>query len=150
MSAGWDYETKNHSYHASTYNWSPEWPNNGGRSWEVMLSGEFTADASGRYCFSQDNGSSGSAIASGWNACGQVWIDKSRVAEVGYNSASKPQGCVDLVKGQTIRLDLYNRHHNANLTRSFISHPKWCFGGAEDCTPNLKLKQNDLRSLETL
>ncbi|MGI9274035.1 MAG: FAD-binding protein [Endozoicomonas sp.] len=150
MSAGWDYETKNHSYHANSYNWSPAWPKSGGRSWEVMLSGEFTAETSGRYCFSQENGSTGSGIASGWNACGQVWVDKSRVAEVGYRSDKKPQGCVDLVKGQKVRLDIYNRHHNANLSRSFISHPKWCYGGTEDCTPNRPIKQNDLRSLESL
>ncbi|MGI9281508.1 MAG: FAD-binding protein [Endozoicomonas sp.] len=150
MRAGWAYETKNHSYHASSYNWNPEWPKNGDRSWEVMLSGEFTAEASGRYCFSQDNGSTGSDIINGWNACGQVWVDKNLTAEVGYKGANKSQGCVDLVKGQSIRLDIYNRHHNANLSRSFISRPQWCFGGSENCTPDRQLEQNDLRSLETL
>ncbi len=147
LSAGWDYESKNHSYHAGTFNWTPAWPNNGGRSWEVMMSAEFTADATGRYCFGQDNGSTGTGIASGWNACGQVWIDKSRVAEVGYNSASQPAGCVDLNKDQSYRLDVYNRHHNANLSRSFISRPRWCFGGTSDCVPNRQFEQNELKAI---
>ncbi len=150
MRAGWDYESENHSYHASTFNWNPAWPNSGGRSWEVMMSAELTADATGRYCFGQYNGSYGWEIAEGWNACGQVWINKQRVAEVGYHSDLKPSGCVDLVKGQSYRLDIYNRHHNANLSRSFISHPTWCFGGQGDCTPDRKFEQNQLKAISHL
>ncbi len=147
MRAGWDYDTKNHSYHASSYNWDPAWPNSGGRSWEVMMSAEFTADAAGRYCFSQDNGSTGTGIAQGWNACAQVWVNKNIVSEVGHDSALLRQGCVDLATNQTIRLDLYNRHHNANLSRSFISRPRWCFGGQSDCTPDRKFEQNQLKAI---
>ena len=149
MRAGWDYDSENHSYHASTFAWEPAWPNNGGRSWETWMSAELVAEDTGRYCFSQDNGSTGTGIASGWNACGQVWINQSRVAEVGYNSSNTPVGCVDLTAGESYRLDLYNRHHNANLSRSFISRPRWCFGGASDCTPVRKLEQNQLKARQS-
>lgn len=147
MRAGWDYESKNHSYHASSFNWDPVWPASGGRSWEVLMSAEFTADAAGRYCFSQDNGSTGTGIAQGWNACSQVWVNKNIAAEVGHDSALLRQSCVDLATNQTIRLDLYNRHHNANLSRSFISRPRWCFGGQGDCTADRKFEQNQLKAI---
>lgn len=147
MRAGWDYESENHSYHASSFNWDPTWPNSGGRSWEVLMSAEFTADAAGRYCFSQDNGSTGTGIAQGWNACGQVWVNKVIVSEVGHDSALLREGCIDLQTDQTVRMDLYNRHHNANLSRSFISRPRWCFGGQDDCSPDRKFEQNQLKAI---
>ena len=110
------------------------------------MSARFVPEDTGRYCFSQDNGATGTGIISGWNACSQVWINKSRVAEVGYNSSNTPVGCVDLVGGEEVRLDLYNRHHNANLSRSFKSRPRWCFGGASNCTPDRKFEQNQLQA----
>lgn len=147
MRAGWDYESANHTYTASTYNWSPVWAGSGGnwnRSWEAMFSGEFRAPATGRYCFGVDNGSPGTSIVTGRNSCSSAWINKSMVAEVGYGaSPRRPSGCVDLNAGQSYRYDLYNRHHNANVSNSFASHPTWCFGGSSDCTPTQQLDQND-------
>jgi len=148
MSAGWDYDSENHSYHTYTYEWSPNWPNSGGRSWEAMMSAKFVPEDSGRYCFSQDNGATGTGIISGWNACGQIWINKSRVAEVGYQSTNTPVGCVDLTGGEAVRLDFYNRHHNANVSRSFKSKPRWCYGGASNCSPSQQFEQNQLEALE--
>jgi hypothetical protein len=150
MAAGWEFDSKNHSYHAGDYNWSPAWPKSGGRSWEAMMSSEFIADRSGRYCFAADNGATGSSIITGWNACAQVWVDKSRVAEVGYQSDNRTSGCVDMVQGQSYRLDLYNRFHNANVSRSFMSNPRWCFGGSDDCTPDRKLEQQQLKATSAL
>jgi len=149
MSAGWDYDSENHSYHTYTYNWSPQWPNNGGNSWEVMMSAKFVPEDTGRYCFSQNNGSTGSGIINGWNACSQVWVNQNRVVEVGYSGSNTPVGCVDLSGGQAIRLDFFNRHHNANLGRSFKSMPRWCFGGDADCSPNRKFEQNELEALKS-
>jgi len=146
MAAGWDYDSENHSYHAYTFPWSPDWPNSGGSSWEAMMSARFVPEDSGRYCFSQDNGATGTGIISGWNACSQIWVNKSRVVEVGYSSSNTPVGCVDLVGGQEMRLDLYNRHHNANLSRSFKSKPRWCYGGASNCAPDRKFEQNQLQA----
>ncbi|GAB3287230.1 FAD-binding protein [Parahaliea aestuarii] len=147
MRAGWDYESENHTYTAGTFNWSPAWSGNAGnwnRSWEVMFSAEFVAPATGRYCFGTDNGSPGTSIITGRNSCSSVWINKAQVAEVGYNaSPRRPSGCVDMVAGQSYRYDLYNRHHNANVSNSFVSHPTWCFGGSGDCVPQQALDQND-------
>ncbi|MBN7798904.1 FAD-binding protein [Parahaliea mediterranea] len=147
MRAGWDYASENHTYTAATFNWNPAWGGNAGnwnRSWEVMFSAEFVAPATGRYCFGTDNGSPGTTIVTGRNSCSSVWINKSQVAEVGYNaSPRRPAGCVDMVAGQSYRYDLYNRHHNANVSNSFVSHPSWCFGGDSDCEPVQALDQND-------
>lgn len=148
MRAGWDYNSENHSYHTSTFSWAPTWPNNGGRTWEAMMAGEFLVEETGRYCFSQDNGSTGTGIISGWNSCGQIWVDKNRVVEVGYRSSNTPVGCVDLNAGQRYRLDFYNRHHNANVSRSFISQPRWCFGGSGNCSPNRKFEQSQMVARE--
>ena len=149
MRAGWDHDSENHSYHTHTFSWEPSWPNSGGSSWEAMLSAKFVPEDTGRYCFSQDNGATGTGIVSGWNSCSQVWINKSRVAEVGYHSTNTPVGCIDLVAGQPARLDLYNRFHNANLARSFQSQPRWCYGGAGDCAPYRKFEQNELEALKS-
>ena len=148
MSAGWDYDSENHSYHTYTYSWAPDWPNNGGRSWEAMMSAKFVPEDSGRYCFSQDNGATGTGIVSGWNACGQIWINKSRVVEVGYQSTNTPVGCIDLTADEPVRLDFYNRHHDWNVGRSFKSRPRWCFGAAGPCTPDRKFEQNQLEALK--
>lgn len=150
MRAGWDYESSNHTYTASTYNWDPVWAGSGGswnRSWEAMFSAEFVAPATGRYCFGTDNGSPGTGIVDGRNSCSNVWINKSMVAEVGYGaSPRRPYGCVDMNAGQSYRFDLYNRHHNANVSNSFISHPTWCYGGGSDCVPSQALDQNDFKA----
>ncbi len=108
------------------------------------MAGEFLVEETGRYCFAQNNGSTGTGIISGWNSCGQIWVNKNRVVEVGYSSSNTPVGCVDLNAGQRYRLDFYNRHHNANVSRSFISQPRWCFGGSGDCSPNRKFEQSQL------
>lgn len=150
MRGGWNYDSENHSYHAGTFNWNPAWPNNGGTSWEAMMSAEFLVPESGRYCFSQDIGATGTSIVTGRNACGQVWLNKSIVAEVGFNSSNTPVGCVDLDKNERYRLDFYNRHHNANVFRSFISRPKWCYGLNDDCTPDRNFEQNRLIAYEPL
>ena len=94
-------------------------------------------------------GATGTGIRSGWNACNQIWVNQQRVAEVGYQSSHTPSGCVTLAAGLPIRLDLYNRHHNANLSRSFKSSPRWCYGGASDCTPDRKFQQNELEALKS-
>ena len=112
------------------------------------MSAKFVPEDTGRYCFSQDNGSTGTGIVSGWNACGQIWVNKSRVAEVGYRSSNTPTGCVELTGGEPVRLDFYNRHHNANASRSFKSRPRWCFGGGSDCSPSRKFEQNELEALK--
>jgi len=150
MRAGWDYDSENHSYHTHTFNWEPTWPRSGGRTWEAMMSAKFVPEDTGRYCFSQDNGATGTSIVSGWNACSQVWVNKQRVSEVGYQSSNTPSGCVTLEGGVPIRLDLYNRHHNANLSRSFQSSPRWCYGGASDCTADRKFQQNELQALKSV
>ncbi|MEM9257158.1 MAG: FAD-binding protein [Pseudomonadota bacterium] len=147
MRAGWDYDSANHTYTAGTFSWSPQWSGSGGnwnRSWEAMFSAEFVAPKTGRYCFGTDNGSPGTSIVTGRNSCSSVWINKGMVAEVGYGaSPRRPAGCVDMVEGQSYRFDLYNRHHNANVSNSFASHPTWCFGGSQDCEPKQGLDQND-------
>ncbi|WP_101757709.1 hypothetical protein [Oceanicoccus sp. KOV_DT_Chl] len=148
IKAGWDYESTNHKYHASNFNWSPGFSSSSNnRSWEAQLSAEFTAPTTGRYCFSKDNGTTGTAIVPGWNSCSSTWINKQRITEVGYGASWKPVGCVDLNAGQTYRLDLYSRHHNANVSRSFISKPRYCFGGDADCTPDIPIQQRDVRAI---
>lgn len=148
---GWDYENNTHAYHDSKYEWSPAWASSGGNSWEVMMSAEFTPSQTGTYCFRQNTGATGNGIVQAVNSCGQIWINKSRVSEVGYSiSANTPTGCVSLTAGVPVRLDIFNRHHDANLSKSFISHPRWCFGGGSNCTPDRKFEQNQLKAISNL
>lgn len=148
---GWDYENNSHTYYDSKYEWSPAWSSSGGKSWEVMMSAQFTPTQTGTYCFAQRTGATGNGIVAGVNSCGQIWINKSIVSEVGYSSSTNiPSGCVSMTAGTAYRLDIFNRHHDANLSKSFISHPRWCFGGSSTCTPDRKFEQNQLRALSTL
>lgn len=148
---GWDYENNTHAYHDSKYEWAPAWASSGVNSWEVMMSAEFTPTATGTYCFQQNTGATGNGIVAGINACGQIWINKTIASEVGYSSsANLPVSCRTLTAGVPVRLDIYNRHHDANLSKSYISHPRWCFGGGSNCTPDRKFEQNQLKAISTL
>ena len=95
-------------------------------------------------------GANGTSIVTGRNACGQVWLNKSIVAEVGFDSSNTQVGCIDLDNNERHRLDFYNRHHNANVFRSFISRPKWCYGVDSDCSPDRNFEQNRLIAYEPL
>jgi hypothetical protein len=146
---GWDYENINHGYSDSLYEWSPAWSSGGGSSWQVMMSANFTPTQTGTYCFSQNIGATGNGIVDGVNSCGEVWVNKALISKVGYSStANINSGCVSMTAGTAYRLDIYNRHHNANLSKSFISHPRWCFGAG--CTPDRKFEQNQLKAISTL
>jgi hypothetical protein len=147
---GWDYENNSHAYYDSKYEWVPAWSSSGGNSWEVMMSAQMTPTASGTYCFGQNIGSSGNGIVAGVNSCGQIWINKAIVSEVGYGGSNTYSGCLSMTAGTTYRLDIYDRHHDANLTKSFISHPRWCYGGSSTCTPDRKFEQNQLKAIATL
>lgn len=150
MRAGWAYDSENHSYHTSTFAWNPRWPKSGGNSWEALMSATFVAEDTGRYCFSQDNGATGTGIATGWNACSQVWVNQSRVVEQGFDSSNTRVGCVNLTADQVVRLDFYDRHHNANVSRSFIARPRWCYGGTGNCTPTRSFEQGQLTARSSL
>ena len=147
---GWDYENNSHAYYDSKYEWIPAWSSSGGKSWEVMMSAQLTPTTTGTYCFSQNIGSTGNGIVNGVNSCGQIWINKAIVSEVGYGGSNTYTGCVSMTANTNYRLDIFNRHHDANLSKSFISHPRWCFGGSTTCTPTRKFEQNQLRALNTL
>lgn len=138
MRAGWEFNSKNHTYTSSTYTWDPSWSRSGKRTWKVRFEGSFRAPASGRYCFDVTNGSNGGGIVNGWNSCAQIWIDQQRMSEAGYNASDHAQpGCIDLVSGQSYKIDLVGRYHNANVGRPFVYSARYCSdANGADCQPN--------------
>ena len=141
MRGGWEFNSKNHTYTTSTYTWDPRWSRSGKRTWKVRFEGDFRAPVSGRYCFDVTNGSSGGGIVGGWNSCTQVWVAEQRMSEAGYHASNHAQpGCIDLVSGQTYRIDLVGRYHNANVGRPFIYSARYCVDeGGADCSPAKQL-----------
>ena len=141
MRAGWEFNSKNHTYTSSTYSWDPRWSRSGKRTWKVRFEGLFRAPTSGRYCFDVTNGSSGGGIVDGWNSCAQIWVDQVRMSEAGYNASNHAEpGCIDLSSGESYRLDLVGRYHNANVGRPFIYSTRYCVDeGGADCVPDTGL-----------
>lgn len=141
MRAGWEFNSKNHTYTTSTYSWDPEWSSSGKRTWKVRFEGLFRAPSSGRYCFDVTNGSSGGGIIGGWNSCAQIWVDQQRMSEAGFNASDHAQpGCIDLSSGESYRLDLVGRYHNANVGRPFIYSARYCSSDTgANCSPDKQL-----------
>lgn len=145
--AGWNFNTGHHNYSNNAYGVSPQWQGNGSSTWSVRHQGEFMVAEAGRYCFSADNGSSGSGIISGRNSCLQVWAKEQRVAEVGYNSVQQNSSCIDLEQGAN-KLDISARYHNANWWRNFKMNVKWCKASGSSCTPNQALSPQQLQAVD--
>lgn len=141
MRAGWEFNSKNHKYTSSTYTWDPRWNSSGKRTWKVRFEGLFRAPETGRYCFSVSNGSSGGGIVNGWNSCAQTWVDQQRMSEAGYNASNHAQpGCINLISGESYKIDLVGRYHNANVGRPFIYSTKYCSDpNGNNCTPDKAL-----------
>lgn len=144
MTAGWEFNAKDHTYTSSTYTWNPSWSRSGKRSWKVRFEGMFKAPVTGRYCFSVSNGSEGGGIVKGWNSCAQTWVDRQRMSEAGFNAANHAQaGCMDLRSGESYKLDLVGRYHNANVGRPFIYSSKYCVNeNGGDCVPDKLIPQH--------
>ena len=147
MRSGMDFDVGNHDFTTSAYTWSP-WPSgNGYITWGARFTADFDFDAPGTYCFSIDNGATGTSITSGRNACMTAWVDQTRVAMTGYStvggSGSSPRtGCVTYTTPGEHRLDIAGRWHDANLWRSFKSQVRWCHSTSGSCTPSLPIDRS--------
>jgi hypothetical protein len=144
--AGWEFDSSYHNFTRSTYTWNP-WPSgNGYLTWGARFSGRFNFTPIGTYCFSVDNGATGSDIVGGRNSCLNLWIDQTRRAQTGYSTAggagaSPRTGCVSITQPGWRRLDIGSRYHDANLGRNFKMRLRYCRTTGTSCTPNLAIPQ---------
>lgn len=150
MTQGLEFDVGNHNFTQPGYTWSP-WPSgNGYITWGARFTADFDFDQAGTYCFSVDNGSTGTGIIDGRNACMAAWVDQSRLAMTGYSavggSGGSPRtGCVTYTTPGYHRLDIAGRWHDANLWRSFKSRVRWCYNANGTCTPNQQIDRARLR-----
>jgi hypothetical protein len=141
VSQGWSFDTSAHNFTNASYHWAP-WPTGSGyNTWAGRFTANFDAKQAGTYCFSVDNGATGSDIISGRNACLSAWWKGSRIAQTGYSTAggsgaSPRTGCVNVTTPGLNQLDFTGRWHDANIWRNFRMQVKYCYGGASTCTPN--------------
>jgi FAD/FMN-containing dehydrogenase len=149
--AGWTFDTSAHNFTNASYTWNP-WPvGTGYITWAARFTANFMAPQAGRYCFSVDNGATGSDIISGRNACLAAWWNQSRITQTGYSTAGGSGGsprtaCVNVTTPGANQLDLVGRWHDANIWRNFRMQVKYCFGGGANCTPNTILPRNLLHA----
>jgi FAD/FMN-containing dehydrogenase len=152
LRSGWEFDAsagnQGHNFVRNHYPWNP-WPDEGTGyvTWGARLSGNFNFNQTGTWCFSVNNGATGSDIIGGRNACLNLWVNQARVAQTGYStvggSGGSPRtGCVSITTPGWRRLDVSGRYHDANLGRNYRMQVRYCRTTGTSCTPNLPIPQS--------
>lgn len=148
---GWSFDTSAHNFTNASYTWSP-WPTGTGYiTWAGRFTAMFNAEQPGTYCFSVDNGATGSDIVGGRNACLAAWWNQQRIVQTGYSTAggsgaSPRTGCVSVSSPGRYQLDFTGRWHDANVWRNFRMRTKYCYTTGSSCVPNMDIPRTLLEA----